>query len=103
LYARRWEAKRIIKKEVADCPSGRLVLLDKKTKKEIEPNLKPEISVAYDTLTDTAGPLWVKGKIPIEGADGKIYELRNRVTLCRCGKSHNKPFCDGWHVAETEE
>ncbi|MHB8164175.1 MAG: CDGSH iron-sulfur domain-containing protein [Methanoregula sp.] len=31
-------------------------------------------------------------------ADGKPYTVRNRVTLCRCGKSGNKPFCDGSHV-----
>ena len=35
---------------------------------------------------------------PIESADGKKYEIRNRVTLCRCGKSNNKPFCDGNHL-----
>ena len=35
---------------------------------------------------------------PIEGADGEAYEARNRVTLCRCGASNNKPFCDGKHV-----
>jgi CDGSH-type Zn-finger protein len=32
-------------------------------------------------------------------ADGKAYEVRNRVTLCRCGSSNNKPFCDGSHAA----
>ena len=31
--------------------------------------------------------------------DGKNYEVRNRVTLCRCGRSNNKPFCDGSHAA----
>ena len=33
----------------------------------------------------------------MESADGTTYEIRNRVTLCRCGASQNKPFCDGSH------
>ena len=32
-------------------------------------------------------------------ADGKTYEIRNRMTLCRCGRSDNKPFCNGSHAA----
>ena len=31
--------------------------------------------------------------------DGYRYEVRNRVTLCRCGASKIKPFCDGSHAA----
>jgi len=42
--------------------------------------------------------IWVKGGIPIQSSKGFVYEIRNRVTLCRCGKSANKPFCDGTHV-----
>ncbi|MFQ5597442.1 MAG: CDGSH iron-sulfur domain-containing protein [Nitrospiria bacterium] len=34
----------------------------------------------------------------VEGAGGKTYEVRNRMTLCRCGASQNKPFCDGRHA-----
>jgi CDGSH-type Zn-finger protein len=41
--------------------------------------------------------LWVRGGIPVISADGFAYEVRNRVTLCRCGASANKPFCDGSH------
>ena len=44
------------------------------------------------------GPLWVTGGIAVEGADGETYEVRNRATLCRCGASKNKPFCDGEHT-----
>jgi CDGSH-type Zn-finger protein len=36
--------------------------------------------------------------VPVESAESKKYEVRNRVTLCRCGKSRNKPFCDGTHI-----
>ena len=39
-----------------------------------------------------------EGRIPIQSADGTEYEVRNRATLCRCGRSHNKPFCDGTHL-----
>jgi len=31
--------------------------------------------------------------------DGFDYEVRNRMTLCRCGESQNKPFCDGTHAS----
>jgi D-arabinose 1-dehydrogenase-like Zn-dependent alcohol dehydrogenase len=46
-----------------------------------------------------SGPLWVRGGITVESGDGTRYETRNRVTLCRCGASSNKPFCDGSHAA----
>jgi CDGSH-type Zn-finger protein len=37
--------------------------------------------------------------VQLIGGDGFEYEIRNRVTLCRCGASQNKPFCDGTHVS----
>ena len=84
--------------EACNCPSGRLVICDKKTGEIIEPKFKPSISITEDVGAQLSGPIWVKGKIPIESADGKEYENRNRVTLCRCGKSKNKPFCNGNHL-----
>lgn len=45
-----------------------------------------------------SGPIWLKGDIDLESEDGTKYEKRSRVTLCRCGKSMNKPFCDGTHI-----
>ena len=45
------------------------------------------------------GPLRVKGDITIKDAAGNTYDLagRDAVSLCRCGHSENKPFCDGAH------
>ncbi len=37
------------------------------------------------------------GGVEIVGADKAAYERRERQTLCRCGQSGNKPFCDGSH------
>jgi CDGSH-type Zn-finger protein len=85
-----------------DCPSGRLVVTDKKAGMIIEPNLEKSIGVIEDPAIDTSGPIWVRGGIPIYSADGKLYEVRNRVTLCRCGKSTNKPFCDSSHYPEED-
>jgi CDGSH-type Zn-finger protein len=83
--------------EACDCPSGSLVAWDRATGGAIEPDLEPSISL-IENGDGTLGPIWVKGCIPIESAEGFEYEKRNRVTLCRCGKSANKPFCDGSHL-----
>ena len=87
--------KRIAMQEAADCPSGRLVLYDKHGR-VIEPSFEPSIAVTEDE-EGSKGPLWVRGGIPIMSSDGKEYEVRNRVTLCNCGMSENKPLCDGSH------
>ncbi len=92
------KSEKILKEEVRDCPSGRLVLKDKNTGEVIEEKLVQSISLVEDKPAGVSGPLWVKGKVEIESPRGKSYEKRNRVTLCRCGKSSNKPFCDGSHI-----
>lgn len=93
------ESIKIAKQEAADCSSGRLVVYDKKTGKALEPKFKPSISITEDPAAGVSGPLWVKGDIEIESSNGHIYEKRNRVTLCRCGHSENKPFCDTLHIS----
>ena len=86
-------------KEACNCPSGRLIMFDNRTGKPIEPELQPEIGALEDPAMGCSGPLWVKGGIQVESESGKLYERRNRQTLCRCGHSRNKPFCDGSHAA----
>ena len=70
--------------------------------KKIEPKLPREIAVVEDEPEGKHGPLWVRGGIEIEAEDGTVYEVRNRVTLCRCGGSGNKPFCDAMHMEDGE-
>lgn len=79
-----------------DCPSGRLTAMDKDGKL-IELELEQEICLVQDPARGHRGPLWVKGGIEIQGEEG-AYEVRNRVTLCRCGQSNNMPFCDATHL-----
>lgn len=86
------QSKKTAIEECHCCPSGRLVAVDKSTGKPIEPELEPSIGIPHN------GPLCVKGGVPVESVDGSTYEVRNRVTLCRCGKSQNKPYCDGSHL-----
>jgi CDGSH-type Zn-finger protein len=45
------------------------------------------------------GPLRVEGDFEIVDMQGQVYGLagRNAISLCRCGHSANKPFCDGAH------
>ncbi len=92
------ECRALAIEQANNCPSGRLVVLDKKTKKPIETIFKPSIVLIEHPNSTVSGPLWVRGNVSIESCEGKEYEKRNRVTLCRCGKSINKPFCDGTHV-----
>ena len=89
--------RQIVADEATRCPSGRLVVRDKQTHKAIEQDFEQSVGLVEDPARDRSGPIWVRGGIRIESADGTSYEVRNRVTLCRCGASQNKPFCDGAH------
>jgi CDGSH-type Zn-finger protein len=92
------QSKQTAIQQACDCPSGRLVAWDPSTGTPMEPHFEPSISVTEDPGANVSGPLWVKGGIPVVSENGAAYETRNRVTLCRCGESKNKPFCDGEHV-----
>lgn len=82
-----------------ECPSGRYVAVDKESGRALEPTLPVSVALVKDPVEACDGPLWVRGGVLVESADGFEYEVRNRATLCRCGRSGNKPFCDGSHIA----
>jgi CDGSH-type Zn-finger protein len=92
------ETRALVEEEATLCPSGRYVLRDIETGEEYEPELEPSIGIVEDPHLGVSGPLFVRGGIPIIDSQGDPYEVRNRATLCRCGQSRNKPFCDGSHI-----
>jgi CDGSH-type Zn-finger protein len=71
------------------CPSGALTM--ERDGVALEPALEPEIWVQSN------GPYVIRGGIPITRSDGQPIESRNRMCVCRCGQSSNKPLCDGTH------
>ena len=83
------------------CPSGSYTYALDADSADIEPDLPQQIAVTTEMTSEgpIAGPLWLTGNILVERSDGETVETRNRVALCRCGKSENKPFCDGTHRA----
>lgn len=93
------EARRLAVREASICPGGRLMAWDNKTGKPYEFHFEPSLGLIEDPASDASGGLWVRGGIRIQREDGKTYEIRNRVVLCRCGASANKPYCDGTHAA----
>ncbi len=50
------------------------------------------------------GSLKVEGDFEITDKEGNLYNLQGRpiISLCRCGRSVNKPFCDGSHKGHFE-
>ena len=84
---------------IEHCPSGALTYRFEGEEADNEVDLPKQIAVTTELTSEgpIQGPFWVTGGVPIERADGKPFEIRNRVTLCNCGQSKSKPLCDGTH------
>ena len=73
------------------CPSGALSFAVDGIERE-EPNRPPLITVSKD------GPYYVVGSPTLsDEITGQQPQSSEHFTLCRCGQSSNKPFCDGTH------
>lgn len=86
--------KEAIIQTVHKCPSGALSI------KEVTQSMSSEIpveSTLHHVTVLTNGPLRIKHPCQVHLANGEIVEKLNGVSLCRCGGSANKPFCDGAH------
>jgi CDGSH-type Zn-finger protein len=76
---------------IKKCPSGALSYsIDGK---HVEESVESDDSV----LVSTNGPYHVTGPIALNEPSRNTSELPSRYSLCRCGASKNKPFCDGSH------
>lgn len=73
------------------CPSGALSYALGTSAETVEEDRASTITATKD------GPLAVVGRVELVSEDGTTYETRARYTLCRCGGSKNKPYCDGSH------
>lgn len=97
------EGQRIID-QVQQCPSGALSIAEEHTASGSSSSDPEETSKNEDMSDETTtielaqnGPLLVKGTIHVKHADGRIEVKETKCSLCRCGASANKPYCDGSH------
>ena len=97
------ETDKLAIQETLSCPGGRLMIIDNQTGEIIEEPTHPEINILQDAALKCMGPIYAKGGIEVVDDKEKPYEVRARQALCRCGESHNKPFCDGSHAIELKE
>lgn len=93
------ESRRLAIREASMCPSGRLTAWDKASALPYEFRFEPSLGLIEDITIGSSGGLWIRGGIVMRREDGRTYEVRNRVVVCRCGQSANKPYCDGTHAA----
>jgi len=75
---------------IRKCPSGSLAY---KLKGELQDQYfsTAEIQILKD------GPIAVRGGVVLNNPDGAQPPTNSHYTLCRCGHSKNKPYCDGAH------
>ncbi len=84
----------VIKDTVNACPSGALSL-DHTPMEEAKAD--NTITVWQEIKVLKNGPLRIKQPCQITLEDGTVVEKPFGVSLCRCGGSADKPFCDGTH------
>lgn len=48
------------------------------------------------------GSLRITGDVELLDGEGNVYTTKPSFSLCRCGLSNNKPFCDGSHKGKFE-
>jgi len=80
-----------IKAVIEKCPSGALSYAIN-GQAQSAANCEPAITIEKN------GPLRITGGIELKDANWGQGASREHYTLCRCGASRNKPFCDGSHA-----
>lgn len=55
------------------------------------------MSDKFEIKVNDNGSLRVSGEIELVDGEGNTYTTKRIFSLCRCGHSSSKPFCDGTH------
>jgi uncharacterized Fe-S cluster protein YjdI len=81
--------------QIKQCPSGALSY-----RYNDERALQNPESVTTETRVEVVpnGPLLVYGNLTVRLKSGEAHTQKKVTAFCRCGKSANKPFCDGTHI-----
>ena len=56
---------------------------------------KKDSQITIDIMEN--GPFIVRNLEVMTDAAGNVFEKKEKMALCRCGASANKPYCDGTH------
>jgi len=88
------ETSRIVE-TVNACPSGAISIKTSKPPNIMSIEATSSEGIKINIISN--GPAKIAGACVITLADGTIIEKPNGVSLCRCGGSSNKPFCDASH------
>lgn len=83
-----------IMKAIDRCPSG---ALSYKKNEELNATGDQGKTPPVEIRVVKDGPLLVRGRCSLIGEDGKIITEEGPLALCRCGRSKNRPLCDGSH------
>ena len=76
---------------VEQCPSGALHYIRKDGGPAEVPDRENVLLVSRN------GPLFIRGQLELVQPDGSVSQ-ETRLTLCRCGASTHKPYCDNSHL-----
>jgi CDGSH-type Zn-finger protein/uncharacterized Fe-S cluster protein YjdI len=77
---------------VQTCPTGALRFRRLDGGPEDEPE-RPTVAIPIPD-----GPLLVMGDLRVQNPEGETIAEEYRLTLCRCGRTKNQPFCDNSHL-----
>lgn len=84
------DTKESIIETIRKCPSGSLAY-------KLDDKLHDEYFNEQEIFIGKDGPLHVRGGVELDDDASKELISKEHYTLCRCGASKNKPFCDGSH------
>lgn len=79
--------------QVKACPSGALSYF---MNDEANHESQESINTVVEVLEN--GPLLIYGNLKVKDKVGNESLKTQTTAFCRCGASHNKPYCDGSHV-----